>query len=220
MLADYGVRTIGDLALLPEDLLQRRFGSMGPVLAARARGIDPTPVGAGDVAKSVSHEHTFDRDTNDWEVIDRTLLALAEGVAGRLRAGSVKAGTIGVKVRDSSFETHTRQRTLPEPTDQTDHIWRTAQDLARPSVRGIHVRLLGVAATHLTDREQLALFGGDLRQQRATKATDEIRRRFGPQAITRARLLDSSVAEPFERDHLHAPEAPRVGRTPDIDPDA
>jgi len=220
VLADYGVRTIGDLALLPEDLLQRRFGSMGPVLAARARGIDPTPVGAGDVAKSVSHEHTFDRDTNDWEVIDRTLLALAEGVAGRLRAGSVKAGTIGVKVRDSSFETHTRQRTLPEPTDQTDHIWRTAQDLARPSVRGIHVRLLGVAATHLTDREQLALFSGDLRQERATKATDEIRRRFGPQAITRARLLDSSVAEPFERDHLHAPEAPRVGRTPDIDPDA
>ena len=84
------MKTIGDLARLPPDLLLRRFGSMGPVLDDRARGIDPTPVGDGEAAKSVSHEHTFDRDTNDWEVIERTLLALSEGVAGRLRAGGVR----------------------------------------------------------------------------------------------------------------------------------
>ena len=72
--------------------------------------------------------------------------------------------------------------------------------------------VLGVAATHLTDREQLSLFGGDERHERATRATDAIRQRFGPRAITRARLLDSNVAEPFERDPLHAPDAPRVGR--------
>lgn len=212
VLAEYGVRTIGDLVKLPPDLLQRRFGSMGPVLHDRARGIDPTPVSDGEAAKSVSHEHTFDRDTNDWEVIERTLLALSEGVAGRLRAGGVKAGTIGVKIRDSGFDTHTRQRTLPEPTDQTDRIWHTAVELARPHVRGKTLRLLGVSATHLAEREQLSLFGGDERTEAATRAMDEIRRRFGSKAITRARLLESGVAEPFERDHLHAPEANRVGR--------
>lgn len=212
VLADYGVRTIGDLANLPPDLLQRRFGSMGPVLHDRARGIDPTPVGDGEAAKSVSHEHTFDRDTNDWEIIERTLLALSEGVAGRLRAGGVKAGTIGVKIRDSGFDTHTRQRTLQEPTDQTDRIWHTAVDLTRPNVRGKTLRLLGVSATHLAERQQLSLFGGDERAEAATRAMDEIRKRFGSRAITRARLLESGVAEPFERDHLHAPEANRVGR--------
>jgi len=220
VLAEYGVRTIGDLAALPPDLLRRRFGSMGPLLHDRARGIDPTPVGEGEAAKSVSHEHTFDRDTNDWEVLERTLLGLAEGVSGRLRAGGVKAGTIGVKVRDSGFETHTRQRTLPEPTDQTDVIWRTAAELVRAHTRGMTVRLLGVAATHLTDRQQLSLFGRDDRLERATRAMDEIRQRFGSKAITRARLLDGTVAEPFERDHLHAPEARRVGRPRiEVEPD-
>ena len=220
ILAEYGVRTIGDLAALPPDILQRRFGSMGPVLHDRARGVDPTPVGGGEAAKSVSHEHTFDRDTNDWEVIERTLLGLAEGVASRLRAGGVKAGTVGVKVRDSGFETHTPQRTLPEPTAQTDVIWHTAVELVRSHTRGMTVRLLGIAATHLTDRHQLSLFGGDERQERATRATDEIRKRFGSTAITRARLLEGSVAEPFERDHLHAPEARRVGRAQiEVDPD-
>ena len=50
-------------------------------------------------AKSVSHEHTFDVDTSDADEIERTLLALSEGVAARLRAGGVRALTIAVKVR-------------------------------------------------------------------------------------------------------------------------
>jgi DNA polymerase-4 len=213
VLVEYGVATIGDLAALPDDLLRRRFGSQGAVLASRARGVDPSPVADGDPAKSVSHEHTFDIDTNEWDVIERTLLALADGVARRLRAGGVKAGTIAIKVRDSSFVTLTRQRTLPSPTDQTDTIWRTAVILARPEVRAIRVRLLGVAASHLTEREQLVLFeADDARRQRATEATDRIRQRYGSRAITRARLLDVGVAEPFERDAMTAPEAKRIGR--------
>ena len=211
-LAEHGVSTIGDLAALPRDLLERRFGSLGLVLHDRARGVDQTPVGGGEPAKSVSHEHTFDRDTRDWGELERTLLGLSEGVGRRLRTGGVKAGTVGVKVRDASFDTHTRQRTLPMPTDQTEVIWHTAVELARPLTRGLAVRLLGVAATHLTDRDQLALFAGDDRRERATRAADDIRRRFGPRAITRARLLETDVAEPFERDHLRAPESGRVGR--------
>jgi len=212
-LADYGVVTIGQLAQLPDDILRRRFGNQGPTLAERARGVDASPVGGGDPAKSVSHEHTFDVDTNDWDVIERTLLGLSEGVAGRLRAGGVKAGTIAVKVRDSAFVTITRQRTLSEPTDQTEPIWRAAVGLVRPQVRGIRVRLLGVAATHLAEKEQLALFpDDDSRRRQATEAADRIRHRFGSKAITRARLLEGHVAEPFERDPMSAPEARRIGR--------
>jgi DNA polymerase-4 len=207
VLADHGVATIGDLAALPEDVLFRRFGRQGPVLAARARGVDPSPVADAMDAKSVSHEHTFEADTRDRELIERTLLALSEGVAGRLRKGGIKAATIGVKVRDSDFATVSRQRTLAAPTDQTDEIYRTALALARPEVRGIAVRLLGVAASGLTEREQLALFEApDSRRRRAVGALDAIRARFGPRSIVRARLLDDQVGQPFERDHLRAPD--------------
>ena len=213
VLSDFGVRTIGDLAALPDDVLARRFGRGGAVLAQRARGIDPSPVAAADAARSVSHEHTFDVDTADREELERTLLALAEGVAGRLRAGGVKARTVAVKVRDSSFSTVTRQRTLQEPTDQTEEIFRTAVELARPQLRGIRVRLLGVAASHLGTGEQMALFdAADERRRRATEAADEIRRRYGSKAIRRARLLDAGIAEPFERDPLTAPEGGSIGR--------
>ena len=72
-----------------------------------------------------------------------------------------RAGTVAVKIRDSSFRTITRQRTLAEPTDMTEPIYRAALELARPEVRGIRVRLLGVTASNLGDREQLAMFSDE-----------------------------------------------------------
>jgi len=214
-LSEFGVRTIGDLAALPDDLLARRFGRQGPVLAQRARGIDPSVVSGANPARSVSHEHTFDIDTSDPDELERTLLALSEGVASRLRAGGVKARTIAVKVRDSSFHTVSRQRTLPEPTDQTEVVFAAARDLAGPQLRGIRVRLLGVGASHLGDGAQMGLFMEDERRRKATAAADAIRARYGSKAIRRARLIDSGVAEPFERDPTTAPEGGTIGRARD-----
>jgi DNA polymerase-4 len=200
-LAEYRVRTIGDLAALAPDLVVRRFGKHGASLVDRARGVDPDPVHEGDPAKSVGHEHTFDVDTSDPEVIERTLLAMADGVAGRLRSAGVRAGTVTVKIRDSSFRTITRQRTLAEATDLTDPIYAAALELAKPEIRGIRVRLLGVTASNLGEREQLALFEtGEPRHRRAIEAADALRRRFGERAVTRARLLGTGLPAPFERD--------------------
>jgi DNA polymerase-4 len=225
-LREYGVRTIGDLAALPDDLLIRRFGKHGASLGERARGIDPDPVGGRDAAKSVGHEHTFDVDTSDRETIERTILAMSEGVAGRLRDSGVKAATVTVKIRDSSFRTITRQRTLTEPTDLTDPIFRTALELALPEVRGLRIRLLGVTASGLGERDQLALFGADdPRRRRVVEAADAVRHRFGEKSITRARLLGARLPAPFERDPSDVralaatPEGPREDRDTQADTD-
>jgi DNA polymerase-4 len=205
-LKTFGVATIGDLAALEPGLLERRFGKHGVALATRALGIDADPVAEGERAKSIGHEHTFDVDTSDRETIERTILAMAEGVASRLRSSGMKAGTVSVKVRDSAFRTLTRQRTLETPTDLTEPIWRVAVELARPEIRGIRVRLIGVTASNLVLREQLALFGEDPRQRRVAEAADALRRRYGERAVTRARLVGTRLPAPFERDPGTAPE--------------
>jgi DNA polymerase-4 len=213
-LREYGVRTIGDLAALPADLLVRRFGKHGASLGDRARGVDPDPVGDRDAAKSIGHEHTFDVDTSDREVIERTILAMAEGVAGRLRDSGVRASTVTVKIRDATFRTITRQRTLPEPTDLTEPIYRTALDLARPEVRGLRIRLVGVTASGLGEPDQMALFGADdPRRRKVVEAADEVRHRYGERAITRARLVGSRLPAPFERDPMSPVDVrPTTGR--------
>jgi len=200
-LAPYNVHTIGDLAALPADLLVRGLGPHAATLRDRALGVDADPVSDGGPAKSISHEHTFDIDTNDPDAIERTLLAMADGVAGRLRAAGKMAGTVHVKVRDSSFRTVTRQRTLPAPTDLTEPIWHTALELARPEMRGLKIRLLGVGASNFDRPTQMDLFGAaDERRRRAIVASDGLRRRFGDRVVVRARLLDARLPAPFERD--------------------
>ena len=200
-LLDFGVATIGDLAALDRPALVRRFGKHGASLVDRAVGLDPDPVSDPDAAKSIGHEHTFDEDTSDPEVLERTLLAMAEGVSGRLRHAGLKAATVTVKIRNTAFETITRQRTLAEPSDMTEPIWRAALELARPEIRGKRIRLLGVTASNLGQREQLGLFErSDERRRRAVRAADELRERFGTRAVTRARLLRTGLPAPFERD--------------------
>ncbi len=226
VLADYRVRTIGDLAALPAEVVEARFGKHGSSLAERARGIDTDPVHDGEAAKSVGHEHTFDVDTTDREVIERTLLAMADGVGGRLRSAGIRAGTIAIRMRDDSFETLSRQKTLPEPTDMTERIFEVALQLARPEVaairaRGGKVRLLGVTASHLGEREQLSLFDpDDPRRRRAIEAADAVRRRYGDGAMTRARLLDAKLPAPFERDPRNPLDRRARGVPFEADPDA
>jgi DNA polymerase-4 len=209
-LRDYGVETIGDLAALAPEVLERRFGKFGAAMADRARGLDHDRVHDPADAKSIGHEHTFDVDTSDREVIERTLLAMAEGVSSRLRASGVKASTVAVKIRDSSFRTITRQRTLPEATDLTEPIWKAAVELARPEVRGLRIRLVGVTASNLGSPDQLSLFERSDGRRRVVEAVDQVRRRFGERALTRARLIRAGLPTPFERDPGTAAE--RRGR--------
>jgi DNA polymerase IV len=206
-LRDFSVSTIGDLQALDRAALVRRFGRHGASLVDRAHGVDADPVDNPDAAKSVSHEHTFDEDTADPEVLERTLLAMAEGVSGRLRHAGLKARTVTVKVRDSGFNTVTRQRSLAEATDMTEPIWRSAVELARPEMRGMRIRLLGVAASAFGEKEQLGLFEPeDERRRKAVEAADVLRERYGTRAVTRARLLRTGVPAPFERDFGTAAE--------------
>ncbi len=214
-----GIRTVGELAALPISALTRELGDHGGTLHDRALGVDADPVtGGGDPAKSVSHETTFAVDVSDPAEIDRTLLALTEGVTARLRSAGIRAGTVAVKVRDSQFRTVTRQRTLSEPSDLTEQIWRVAVELARPEIRGKKIRLLGVSATQLGAPEQISMFEvADQKQRRVVEATDAVRRKFGDRAVTRASLLDRPLPAPFERDPNSAVEG-RVG-LPKLDDD-
>jgi DNA polymerase-4 len=215
-LAEYGVRTIGDLASLPGDALERRLGKHGASLVERAHGIDPDPVAGGEAAKSIGHEHTFDRDTADRDVLERTLLGMADGVAGRLRSSSIRAVTITLKLRDSRFHTITRQTSLDVPADLTEPIFEAARTLLRRELHGQKIRLVGVTASNFRDREQLAMFDAqeDPRRVAAAAALDKIRGKYGDRAVTRARLVRAALPAPFERDPMKPVDVP------DEDPDA
>ncbi len=214
-LGDYGVSTIGQLASLDPATLQRRFGRHGMELAARARGIDTASVQPMQAPKSVGHEHTFSVDSADPARLEATLLDLAESVASRLRRHDLAAGGVQLKLRYEGFETLTRQAPMPYQARDTGPLFGTAVALLRRTlVAGRGVRLIGLTAISLSDAQQLTLFGAPDREGRLARSIDAVRERFGPDAITRARLVT-------ERPHRRFDFGERPQLAPDdVDDDA
>jgi DNA polymerase-4 len=159
-LAELGVKTVGDLARLPEDELRARFGRHGAEMAQQARGIDERPVVTERERKSVSQETTFARDLRDADALRKHLWQLSQGVAQWLKEERLAASTIAVKLRYADFTTLTRQMKLAAPTDDAQEIHRAAVILfERAWQRGRPVRLLGVAGRNLSPPAgQLPLF--------------------------------------------------------------
>jgi DNA polymerase-4 len=149
-LAAIGVRTIGELAALPLERLVEELGrSYGAYLYEAARGIDEDPIVTHWEPKSRSRETTFQEDVGDWQEIARTLAALAREVAEDLREEGYCGRTIGIKVRFADFETHTRVKTLPEPTASETAIRKAAFECLGRLKLDRRVRLVGVRVGEL-----------------------------------------------------------------------
>ncbi len=192
-----GYETIGQLAAASCADLSAWLGKQGKHFWQLANGIDTRVVVPEEPAKSIGAETTFDVDTSDITTIKQTLLELTKKVGSRLRTEGVQAKTLTLKFRTAKFETYTRSTTLQDPTDQDSTMYHKALILLErlPCVNA-KSRLLGVAGSKLVkpdESPQLSLFPSTRESStQVTKALDDIRSRFGDQAIQPASLLSKS----------------------------
>jgi len=190
------VHAIGQLRQLPVEVLQDHFGSQGEHLWQLAHGIDDRRVVPDREAKSISHETTFATDIDDAEVLRSWMLELTEQVARRLRRHQLRGRTVQIKVRFADFRTITRSQTLTEPTNSTDELWQVASELltTRMPVERQPVRLLGMGVSdlHRGGKVQGNLFDNEDREResRIDEVGDQVRDRFGSQALRRGATLD------------------------------
>jgi DNA polymerase-4 len=90
-----GLRTIGELAALPERVLASHFGASGRHLWRLTHGQDDREVVPDREAMSLSTEATFLQDVGDRQVLRAWLLDLTECLAARLRQGRGSASCPG-----------------------------------------------------------------------------------------------------------------------------
>ena len=203
-LQGWGIRTIGDLAALDVRRLESHLGAFGRALWERAHGLDPDPVVPREAAKSVGHERTFDKDEDDDDRAEATLLHLIESVASRLRASRCRGRCVTLKLRLTPFETLTRQRSFDEATDDARRIFDAARALFRDERKTDRrtIRLIGVSVSALEHADlgrQLSLFDDD-RRDRLNAAIDAVRARHGDSAIEPATTRDADRRRRFS-DH-------------------
>jgi DNA polymerase IV (DinB-like DNA polymerase) len=150
-----GINTIGDLARYDPTVLAEAFGVMGMQMHLMARGIDRSEVEARTEVKSISHETTFEEDTDDAEAVLKALDQLAAEVAKETVAQKLFFKTVTVKVRYENFETHTRSKTLAFITNRMQDLQKTARELLKAYLKSDRkIRLIGVRVSSFVKGEK------------------------------------------------------------------
>lgn len=144
-LEERGIRTIGELVKVDLETLIDWFGNAyGNYLHEASRGIDESPLITHWEPKSHSHEVTFEEDTDDLAFVKEALLELVQRVAAELASQGYKGKTVTVKLRFADFETHTRSKTVEEPTDSPVRLRELAFYCLERFDISKKIRLIGV----------------------------------------------------------------------------
>lgn len=156
-----GIKTIGQLAVAPDNVMLHIFGPKGARTARdSANGKDDSPVCTQEEeAKSYSAERTFPNDISDPALLDRQLFNVACIVAHRIRKDHFAAGNVSVFVKTRDFISRSRQHSLTFPTDVTAVILNEARRMIPDVWDGVTpLRQVGLGVSRLTHDVPLALF--------------------------------------------------------------
>jgi DNA polymerase-4 len=192
----FGISTLGDIRVAPEETMKKALGKFGSRLLDFSKGMDDSPVVPYTEAKSISSEETLEVDTAETASLKKVLLSQAEAVGRRLRRKKLRGGTVTLKLKYSDFTLVTRSTTLDEPCDCSNTLYERSLRLLEELDRSRRVRLVGVGVSKLvSDREagkQLNLFHSPVKEKSwgsVEKAVDTIKERFGDGAIKRGGFL-------------------------------
>jgi DNA polymerase-4 len=195
----HGITIVRQLADLTAEELASILGrASGRHLHALAHNRDPRRVRRGPRRRSIGSQSALGRSAKSAERLDEVAVSLVDRVSRRMRAAGRRGRTVVLRLRFGDYSRATRSRTLHEATAATRPILATARSLladAWPLVERRGLTLLGLTVTNLDAgggaiQLELPVDGPDTNALDA--ALDEVRRRFGPTALTRASLLRRS----------------------------
>lgn len=190
-----GIHTIKELALSNLTMLKHHLGHKYAIMIHDyANGIDEEEVVAEEEkSKGYGNSITLSQDVTELSIANQVLLALCETVGYRLRSAKVVGSCITVEIKYADFHTKSHQTTLQDVTNSTNTIYEAVCKLFLEFWDHSPIRLLGVRVTRLDENEysQISLFETKNHEKlnKLDHAIDEIRNKFGTDAVKRASFL-------------------------------
>lgn len=198
-----GIQTIGELAHLPLEYLEKKFGIMGNQLYYHAWGIDLSRLEGhyDDKRKALGRGITLFKDYTDPEQIKTVIFELCDETARRLRENNLIGKTVNLGIGYSHNETSSGfhvQRTMKNYSNSSFELYLTALGLFDNNYKGQGVRRLNLSVSNLTPdiNLQFSLFDDSLQRLKIDKTKDFLQDRYGYQALFYGRSLkEGSILE-------------------------
>lgn len=193
-----GIRTVAEVARIPEaGLVAMLGGHAGRHLHALAHNRDHRVVQTGRRRRSIGSQRALGRSNPSMGELDTTLVGLVDRVTRRLRDAERLARTVVLRLRFADFTRVTRSHTMAEPTSHTDTILEALRALlaaAQPEIAERGITLIGISLANLDggDSVQLELPFGRRSGSSLDEVLDDVRGKFGGEALGRAVMLGRS----------------------------
>lgn len=198
-LRSLNIFSIGDLARTDPSVLHTRLGKNGVMLWQFANGEDHAsvmPYGYQVPIKSVGHGITCVVDLDDEYMVWLVLLELAQDVGHRLREDHFIARGIELTVKDKDLNCRQFQVMLPVATRSPLELaqagfslFRLRYDWEKP-VRALTIRGIHLMADDTPQQTDLFnRYEKHIKQRALDDTIDDIRQRFGTDAIRAASLM-------------------------------
>lgn len=159
-LNNIGVYTVEDLYKFPLQFFYEYFGKFGVEIYERIRGEDNREVTVERERKSIGRETTLSNDTNDKEELKKYIEEFSYDIEEYLKRENMKGKTVTLKIKTSSFENHTKSKTLNRYVDGKEEIFKEGCNILESVELHETLRLIGLSVSTLKDEEveQLTLF--------------------------------------------------------------
>lgn len=201
-LRSLGINTIGDLydrIVKQEKQTIELLGKSEGVIRdwLEGRGSDEIELERDD-PKSIGNSTTLPYDTDDYLVIDKYLVDLAQEVSFRAKKEDKLGYTVQIVVKDQGFKSHNKSHTLENPFNDWNTIYQQAKQLFQTNFNSLTVRLVGITLQNLIDLKEMAvqmsLFDYEkYEEESATKLLiNEINRSLKKPLLKRASEVDKN----------------------------
>ncbi len=192
ILYEMGVKTIGQLQLVPEDYLVKLFGQNGRKIASYAVGADGPLLRDYTAVKSVNRETGLATDMTDKTVLLGHYFYLLERACRRLRDVNKKAGRMTVKFRYCDFENVEGHATISPPSWDEKILYKIAKKMFETMYkRRKGIRFVGVHLNNLKNSiyAESFIFDRTEKNEKLLTSVDKVREKFGFLAVTTGRTL-------------------------------
>lgn len=190
-----GIKTIGELGMIPSSILEHVLGSDGRVLSLRARGLERSPVRPSSPEESPEAQLEFARDMLSPDGIVRRLAVLASELCGKLRRQHLSARCLITQLIYSDRRIARLQMPLRPPSNRDHEVFQLAQkSFLKLYRRRVRIRDVALRAEHLIHSPTELPFGTAKRRlkwDRVFHTIDQVRQKHSPSAVLLAASLPS-----------------------------
>ncbi|GMO16735.1 MAG: DNA polymerase IV [Mycoplasmoidaceae bacterium] len=150
VLKSSNINTIGDLAKMNDTLCENIFGKRWFEIKQNANGISDDFIDTSiSTPKSISNDHTFLHDTDDYDQIINIVRTEAETVWKQLVDQNLKTKTVALSIDDLNRVSHRKSKTLKNYITSFETLMSTLLTLYEANFINSPIRLVGVSLCNI-----------------------------------------------------------------------